>query len=172
MQGHHHLRRAVRSLSSSLSPRFSLSSNSIFKPFSSSSSPTPTSFIKNKNTHVSKFVVSEVINHTHNPNSCKKDEIDDYLVDPEVGFQEENTEVEDLKSFDGSACNSTVTDAYAAIELALDSVVKIFTVASSPNFILPWQNKSQRETNGSGKSSFLLLLLNCFHFGLLICFML
>ncbi|KAL6197775.1 hypothetical protein ACLB2K_027569 [Fragaria x ananassa] len=37
-----------------------------------------------------------------------------------------------------------------AIELALDSVVKIFTVASSPNYFLPWQNKSQRETMGSG----------------------
>ena len=37
-----------------------------------------------------------------------------------------------------------------AIELALDSVVKIFTVSSSPNYILPWQNKSQRESMGSG----------------------
>lgn len=42
------------------------------------------------------------------------------------------------------------TDAYAAIELALDSVVKIFTVSSSPNYFLPWQNKSQRESMGSG----------------------
>lgn len=43
------------------------------------------------------------------------------------------------------------TNAYAAIELALDSVVKIFTVSSSPNYGLPWQNKSQRETTGSGQ---------------------
>lgn len=42
------------------------------------------------------------------------------------------------------------TNAYSAIELALDSVVKIFTVSSSPNYLLPWQNKSQRETMGSG----------------------
>ncbi|KAH7685121.1 Peptidase Do protein [Dioscorea alata] len=42
------------------------------------------------------------------------------------------------------------TDAYAAIELALDSVVKVFTVSSSPNYFLPWQNKSQRESMGSG----------------------
>ena len=41
-------------------------------------------------------------------------------------------------------------DVYAAVELALDSVVKIFTVASSPNYTLPWQNKSQRESTGSG----------------------
>ncbi|KAJ9176052.1 hypothetical protein P3X46_011402 [Hevea brasiliensis] len=41
-------------------------------------------------------------------------------------------------------------DAYSAIELALDSVVKIFTVSSSPNYFLPWQNKPQRETTGSG----------------------
>ncbi|CAI9090764.1 OLC1v1025599C3 [Oldenlandia corymbosa var. corymbosa] len=40
--------------------------------------------------------------------------------------------------------------AFLAIELALDSVVKIFTVTSSPNYHLPWQNKSQRETMGSG----------------------
>ncbi|XP_050207732.1 protease Do-like 10, mitochondrial isoform X2 [Mercurialis annua] len=39
---------------------------------------------------------------------------------------------------------------YSAIELALDSVVKIFTVSSSPNYFLPWQNKPQRETMGSG----------------------
>ncbi|WMV53357.1 hypothetical protein MTR67_046742 [Solanum verrucosum] len=43
-----------------------------------------------------------------------------------------------------------ILDAYLAIELALDSVVKIFTVSSSPNYFLPWQNKSQRETTGSG----------------------
>lgn len=42
------------------------------------------------------------------------------------------------------------SDAYSAIELALDSVVKIFTVSSSPNYTLPWQNKSQRESMGSG----------------------
>ncbi|XVF56350.1 hypothetical protein PTKIN_Ptkin06aG0112700 [Pterospermum kingtungense] len=42
------------------------------------------------------------------------------------------------------------TDAYLATELTLDSVVKIFTVSSSPNYFLPWQNKSQRETMGSG----------------------
>ncbi|KGN61234.1 protease Do-like 10, mitochondrial [Cucumis sativus] len=42
------------------------------------------------------------------------------------------------------------TDTFSAIELALDSVVKVFTVSCSPNYILPWQNKSQRETMGSG----------------------
>ncbi|KAA8538835.1 hypothetical protein F0562_025527 [Nyssa sinensis] len=47
-------------------------------------------------------------------------------------------------------CNSSTVDAYSAIELALDSVVKIFTVSSGPNYFLPWQNKSQRETMGSG----------------------
>ncbi|GAV81916.1 Trypsin domain-containing protein/PDZ_2 domain-containing protein [Cephalotus follicularis] len=43
-----------------------------------------------------------------------------------------------------------VDAAFSAIELALDSVVKIFTVSSSPNYFLPWQNKSQRESMGSG----------------------
>lgn len=46
------------------------------------------------------------------------------------------------------------TDANLAIELALDSVVKIFTVSCSPNYLLPWQNKSQRETMGSGQFVF------------------
>lgn len=46
---------------------------------------------------------------------------------------------------------NTRTDANLAIELALDSVVKIFTVSCSPNYFLPWQNKSQRETMGSGQ---------------------
>ncbi|KAL3654007.1 Protease Do-like 10, mitochondrial [Castilleja foliolosa] len=41
-------------------------------------------------------------------------------------------------------------DAYHAIELALDSVVKIFTVKSSPSYLLPWQNRCQRESKGSG----------------------
>ncbi|KAK2635125.1 hypothetical protein Ddye_029917 [Dipteronia dyeriana] len=40
--------------------------------------------------------------------------------------------------------------ASSAIQLALDCVVKIFTVSSSPNYFLPWQKKSQRETTGSG----------------------
>lgn len=40
--------------------------------------------------------------------------------------------------------------AYSGIEAALDSVVKIFTVSSSPNYLLPWQNKPPRETWGSG----------------------
>ncbi|CAN1162612.1 Protease Do-like 10, mitochondrial [Linum perenne] len=43
------------------------------------------------------------------------------------------------------SCSSNV-----AVELALVSVVKIFTVCSTPNYMLPWQNKSQRETTGSG----------------------
>lgn len=37
-----------------------------------------------------------------------------------------------------------------AVELALNSVVKVFTVSCSPNYLLPWQNKAQRETMGSG----------------------
>ena len=49
------------------------------------------------------------------------------------------------------------TDAYAAVELALDSVVKVFTVSSSPNYFLPWQNKAQRESMGSGKLPLLAL---------------
>ncbi|KAH9291579.1 hypothetical protein KI387_043232, partial [Taxus chinensis] len=46
--------------------------------------------------------------------------------------------------------SSTRSDAYAANELALDAVVKVFTVTSSPNYFLPWQNKPQRELTGSG----------------------
>ncbi|KAG2307298.1 hypothetical protein Bca52824_027046 [Brassica carinata] len=37
-----------------------------------------------------------------------------------------------------------------AVDLAMDSVVKIFTVSTSPSYFLPWQNKSQRESMGSG----------------------
>ncbi|KAG6662629.1 hypothetical protein I3843_03G238100 [Carya illinoinensis] len=44
----------------------------------------------------------------------------------------------------------TDTDAYSAIELALDSVVKIFTESSSPDYALPWQNKYQSKSKGSG----------------------
>lgn len=65
-------------------------------------------------------------------------------------ISDELSEAEPLRNSDcGSSISSTV-DAYSAIELALDSVVKIFTVSSSPNYFLPWQNKSQRESMGSG----------------------
>lgn len=49
-------------------------------------------------------------------------------------------------------------DACLAIELALDSVVKIFTVSNSPNYFLPWQNKSQRKSMSSGNLSITYLL--------------
>lgn len=45
-----------------------------------------------------------------------------------------------------------------AVELAFNSVVKIFTVSCSPNYLLPWQNKSQRESMGSGIFFFLPFL--------------
>ncbi|KAK7243372.1 hypothetical protein RIF29_38166 [Crotalaria pallida] len=54
------------------------------------------------------------------------------------------------RSFVPKANNAAHSSSYAAVELALNSVVKIFTVSCSPNYLLPWQNKSQRETMGSG----------------------
>ncbi|KNA11238.1 hypothetical protein SOVF_137050 [Spinacia oleracea] len=148
MQGHH-LRRAVRHLSASLShlkphhrrhPPLSLSSTP--KPYSSFSPSTPTtSFIQNNTKNIPKYVVTGAINHTPNPNLCNNHENSDQLSDHEVGFEEEE---------EASGHKLTETDVYAAVELALDSVIKIFTVASSPNYFLPWQNKSQRETMGSG----------------------
>jgi hypothetical protein len=35
-------------------------------------------------------------------------------------------------------------------EEILQSIVKVFTVSSSPNFFMPWQNKTQSEKTGSG----------------------
>ena len=55
-------------------------------------------------------------------------------------------------------------DPYLATEIALDAVVKIFAVSSSPNYFLPWQNKAQREATGSGEclaSIKLPLLITC-----------
>ncbi len=34
-------------------------------------------------------------------------------------------------------------------EAALQSIVKVFTVHSSPNYYMPWQNKPQRESTGA-----------------------
>ncbi|XP_020216973.1 protease Do-like 10, mitochondrial [Cajanus cajan] len=48
------------------------------------------------------------------------------------------------KGYEANAMHNT------AVDLALNSVVKVFTVSCSPNYLLPWQNKSQRETTGSG----------------------
>eukprot|EP00249_Psilotum_nudum_P019192 c27134_g1_i1 orf=414-2402(-) len=50
----------------------------------------------------------------------------------------------------GKDSTDSFKTSFAAIELALNSVVKVFTVASSPNYFLPWQNKPQREVTGSG----------------------
>jgi len=65
---------------------------------------------------------------------------------------------------------SKAREAYAthntAVELALNSVVKVFTVSCSPNYLLPWQNKSQRETTGSGQFILLTLLSLTFIYGL------
>lgn len=60
------------------------------------------------------------------------------------------------------------TDAYAAVELALDSVVKVFTVFSSPNYFLPWQNKAQGESMGSGKQPILAIRCRSSVFGSLL----
>lgn len=89
---------------------------------------------------------------------------------PNTERAEENDSVGSIVSVTGSAgvalsevervaprLSDGMMDAYLAIELALDSVVKIFTVSSSPNYFLPWQNKSQRETTGSGNLSLTFL---------------
>ncbi|MCO5548496.1 hypothetical protein L7F22_001956 [Adiantum nelumboides] len=52
-----------------------------------------------------------------------------------------------------------VADSFAAIVVALDSVVKVFTVSSSPNYFLPWQNKPQREITGSGMTVFISMFV-------------
>lgn len=50
-----------------------------------------------------------------------------------------------------AAAAAEASAAYSsAVDLAMDSVVKIFTVSTSPSYFLPWQNKSQRESMGSG----------------------
>ena len=46
--------------------------------------------------------------------------------------------------------SSTAGAADAEDRDLLQSIVKVFTVHSSPNYFMPWQNKPQRETSGSG----------------------
>ncbi|KAM7469180.1 hypothetical protein LguiA_007363 [Lonicera macranthoides] len=72
------------------------------------------------------------------------------LPSPAVGLDNHQHETSTTDTNIISSSASVVVDAYAALELALDSVVKIFTVSSSPSYFLPWQNKSQRESMGSG----------------------
>ncbi|XP_038703018.1 protease Do-like 10, mitochondrial isoform X2 [Tripterygium wilfordii] len=66
---------------------------------------------------------------------CGKDEVIDIDASPEIAVPR---------------LAPHQADEHLSIEVALDSVVKIFTVSSSPNYFLPWQNKSQRESMGSG----------------------
>lgn len=54
-------------------------------------------------------------------------------------------------------CSSPASDRGAAkakglSETALQSIVKVFTVHSSPNYVLPWQNKPQRESTGASRA--------------------
>ncbi|ERN20200.1 protease Do-like 10, mitochondrial [Amborella trichopoda] len=69
---------------------------------------------------------------------------------PPPTFEKVEREAKEVEETDEEADGFQFTDAYAAIHLAIDAVVKVFTVSSSPNYFLPWQNKSQRETMGSG----------------------
>ncbi|XP_010450457.1 PREDICTED: protease Do-like 10, mitochondrial [Camelina sativa] len=65
-------------------------------------------------------------------------------VSPRINY---NRKISRRRQAGKSASNSPAAD---AVDLALDSVVKIFTVSTSPSYFLPWQNKSQRESMGSG----------------------
>ncbi|XP_010440803.1 PREDICTED: protease Do-like 10, mitochondrial [Camelina sativa] len=65
-------------------------------------------------------------------------------ISPRINY---NRKISRRRQAGKSPTNSPAAD---AVDLALDSVVKIFTVSTSPSYFLPWQNKSQRESMGSG----------------------
>ncbi|XP_010435521.1 PREDICTED: protease Do-like 10, mitochondrial [Camelina sativa] len=65
-------------------------------------------------------------------------------ITPRINY---NRKISRRRQAGKSPTNSPAAD---AVDLALDSVVKIFTVSTSPSYFLPWQNKSQRESMGSG----------------------
>lgn len=67
----------------------------------------------------------------------------------------------------GSAATAGSAAYSSAVDLAMDSVVKIFTVSTSPSYFLPWQNKSQRESMGSGNTLSLLKIITFVWFGFL-----
>lgn len=71
----------------------------------------------------------------------------------------------------GSAATAGSAAYSSAVDLAMDSVVKIFTVSTSPSYFLPWQNKSQRESMGSGNTLSLLKIITfCLVWFLVCCF--
>jgi hypothetical protein len=49
-------------------------------------------------------------------------------------------------------------DAQVLSEASLQSIVKVFTVHSSPNYYMPWQNKPQRESTGAKRAAGVLLI--------------
>lgn len=48
------------------------------------------------------------------------------------------------------ACHSQPSGDYLNQDVPLDSILKIFSVTSSPNYIQPWTNKPLKEVTGSG----------------------
>lgn len=39
---------------------------------------------------------------------------------------------------------------HVACHQSIESIIKVYTVAASPNWFMPWQTKQQRESTGSG----------------------
>ncbi|KAM7272454.1 hypothetical protein ACFE04_027117 [Oxalis oulophora] len=130
-------RRISTILSPSLSPLISKTHNLLPKPFHNKSL-----FINPlNNNNNNKFICCSSYSSStaaasteNNNNNLKRDDDDD----------------DDVISESESVSVSNAASAYSATEIALDSVVKIFTVSSCPNYFLPWQNKPQRESMGSG----------------------
>ncbi|KAL8159403.1 hypothetical protein V2J09_000940 [Rumex salicifolius] len=145
------LLRAAQRLSSSASrqwlPRtFSILPKACFSPLPSQLLPSPTpSFLYLTSTITTTSFRSHGGGASLGPETCEQDEVDS------GGSSCTDEEMIALPPVLGASPSArALEDAFSAIELALDSVVKIFTVTSSPNYFLPWQNKPQRETMGSG----------------------
>ncbi len=80
--------------------------------------------------------------------------------EPEVPQVPTDAHVEDLTAGDHPRASHTRAPtpaltpdwgaAFRDISPLFESVVKVFSVNSSPNYMLPWQNKGLREVTGSG----------------------
>ncbi|XP_058215562.1 protease Do-like 10, mitochondrial [Rhododendron vialii] len=146
----HALRRLSSSSSRSLStihprpPRRPIKTLSSLSP---STNPYPSLLSSFSNTHIARYHHDHAAAASFTASTAPVPEEEEAVTDGDCAG--ECTQVVQARNTTTPANNASI-DAYSAIELALDSVVKIFTISSSPNYALPWQNKSQRDSMGSG----------------------
>lgn len=116
--------------------------------FCDSPSPYSARSVFDKFNHSDAFFANTINSKTHLTNYRRAFHFSASIKDASSGeIPKELFEGDGIFGYQGVA---SPIAAYGQESMPLDAVVKVFTVSSSPNYFLPWQNKPQREVTGSG----------------------